>query len=93
MYSCRFYRSFLQLASEVQRKDYLKNVLPKPPVILMSGTQDMVGDTGAYAQAKAGLLIEKGFDVRLEIIDGMRHSILPVSYTHLNVRTVLYRKG
>ena len=52
MYSCRFYRSFLQLASEVQRKDYLKNVLPKPPVLLMSGTQDMVGDKGAYAKKK-----------------------------------------
>lgn len=76
MYSCRFYRSFLQLASEVQRKDYLKNVSPKPPFLLMSGTQDMVGDKGAYAKEKAGLLIENGFDVRLEIFDGMRHSIL-----------------
>ena len=35
----------------------------------MSGTQDMVGDKGAYAKEKAGLLIENGFDVRLEIFE------------------------
>ena len=76
MYSCRFYRSFLQLACEVQDDKYLSDIFPKPPVLLISGTEDMVGDKGEYAKEKASVLKANGFDVRLEILDGMRHSVL-----------------
>lgn len=76
MYSCRFYRSFLQLASEVQDDKYLSDIFPKPPVLLISGTEDMVGDKGEYAKEKASVLKANGFDVRLVILDGMRHSVL-----------------
>lgn len=76
MYSCRFYRSFLQLASEVQDDKYLSDIFPKPPVLLISGTEDMVGDKGKYAKEKAAVLKANGFDVRLEVFDGMRHSVL-----------------
>lgn len=76
MYSCRFYRSFLQLASEVQDDKYLSDIFPKPPVLLISGTEDMVGDKGEYAKEKAAVLKANGFDVRLEVFDGMRHSVL-----------------
>lgn len=76
MYSCRFYRSFLQLANEVQDDKYLSDIFPKPPVLLISGTEDMVGDKGEYAKEKASVLKANGFDVRLVILDGMRHSVL-----------------
>ena len=76
MYSCRFYRSFLQLASEVQDDKYLSDIFPKPPVLLISGTEDMVGDKGEYAKEKASVLKANGFVVRLVILDGMRHSVL-----------------
>lgn len=76
MYSCRFYRSFLQLANEVQDDKYLSDIFPKPPVLLISGTEDMMGDKGEYAKEKASVLKANGFDVRLVILDGMRHSVL-----------------
>ena len=36
----------------------------------------MMGDKGEYAKEKASVLKANGFDVRLVILDGMRHSVL-----------------
>lgn len=76
MYSCRFYKSFITLAKEVQQKHCLSDIKAKPPVLMISGTMDMVGDKGEYAKAKAALLNTIGFDVELQLYDGMRHSVL-----------------
>ena len=76
LYSCRFYKSFLSLADEVQSEEYLSDISLKPPVLLISGTMDMVGDKGGYAAAKADMLKSYGFDVKLKLYDNMRHSVL-----------------
>ena len=76
MYSCRFYKNFLQLADEVQNSKYLSDISTKPPILVISGTDDMVGDRGEYAKVKAAQLKENGFEVSLEVFNGMRHSVL-----------------
>lgn len=76
MYSCRFYRSLIALSKEVQRQDYLSEINVKPPVLMISGTMDTVGDRGEYAKSKAAMLKSIGFDVTLRLFDGMRHSVL-----------------
>lgn len=76
MYSCRFYKSFIMLSEEVQQESYLSDIEIKPPLLLISGTMDMVGDKGEYAKIKTNLLQRNGFDVKLKLYDGMRHSVL-----------------
>lgn len=76
MYSCRFYRSFLRLAAQVQQSDFLGGVTVKPPLLIMSGTMDTVGQLGRYAEQKADELKNCGFEVETHLFDGMRHSIL-----------------
>lgn len=76
MYSCRFYRSLIALSKEVQQQDYLSEINVKPPVLMISGTMDTVGDRGEYAKSKAAMLKSIGFDVTLRLFDGMRHSVL-----------------
>ena len=76
MYSCRFYKSFLRLAAQVQQKNYLSEVEKKPPLLIMSGTMDTVGQFGKYAEEKANELENSGFNVDCHLFDGMRHSIL-----------------
>lgn len=76
MYSCRFYKSFIKLAKEVQQERYLSDIKAKPPVLMISGTMDTVGDKGEYAMVKAAALKASGFDITLRLYDGMRHSVL-----------------
>ena len=76
MYSCRFYKSFITLADEVQRENCLLGIKTKPPVLMISGTMDTVGDKGEYAKSKAAVLKANGFDVTLKLYNGMRHSVL-----------------
>ena len=76
MYSCRFYKSFLRLSAQVQQKNYLSEVAKKPPLLIMSGTMDTVGQFGQYARKKADELEKCGYEVEFHLFDGMRHSIL-----------------
>ncbi len=76
MYSCRFYKSFIMLSEEVQQESYLADAQIKPPMLLISGTMDMVGDKGGYTKIKADQLRSNGFNVKLKLCDGMRHSVL-----------------
>lgn len=76
MYSNRFYKSFLTAAKEVQDSGYPYRLPYKIPLFIACGTEDSVGMYGDYAPALVKNFLEAGFDVRLKLYDGMRHSIL-----------------
>lgn len=76
MYTCGYYKSFLSLAAEVQKEDYLLRAKYKPPVLVLGGGMDTVGKFGYYTIEKINQLKKAGFDAQGKLYDGMRHSIL-----------------
>lgn len=76
MYSCRFYRSFLAAAKQIQDARFPLSLPYKPEIFMGCGNMDSVGRYGEYPPEIAENYRKAGFLVTLKIYDGMRHSVL-----------------
>lgn len=76
MYSCGFYRSFLKAQKTVQGDIMPWDYLYHPKLYIACGKNDSVGEYGEYPPRLAEKYRKSGFEVKLSVYDGMRHSVL-----------------
>ena len=66
----------VRLNAEVNKKRWFEAVDKSLPVLLVSGTDDPVGDYGRGVAAVYSGLTAAGADVRMKLYPGCRHEIL-----------------
>jgi len=76
LYSCGFYKSFINAAAAVQSDDFVDELSQKPPVLIACGGMDSVGGFGKYPPLLATKYANAGFDTRLFVYENARHSVL-----------------
>lgn len=70
------YRDLSSWLLTISRKDWAAKVLPGLPILLISGSEDPVGDYGKGVQQVSDRLIAAGHDVAFKLYQGARHEVL-----------------
>ena len=70
-------------------KDWFDTINKQKPILLVSGSEDPVGDYGAGVTKVYELLKAKGADVRMKLYEGYRHEILNDACGDEAVRDIL----
>ncbi|MFI3167581.1 MAG: alpha/beta fold hydrolase [Bacillota bacterium] len=71
-----FYKSFFSAFKTIYDKKALENIEKDMPILMISGSDDPVGDYTKSVEALCKLYLDCGLDVSLKLIPEMRHEIL-----------------
>ncbi len=70
------YYVLVKLQMLANRQTWFKNVSKQLPILLVSGSEDPVGNYGKGVEAVYKALVKNGKDVQMKLYEGFRHEIL-----------------
>ena len=76
MFSVSAMQDLIRLNSGSNKKSWFRNIDKTKPILLVSGSEDPVGENGAGVQKVHDMLKAEGADVRMKLYQGSRHEIL-----------------
>lgn len=84
------YRDLIQLLKTISAKEWAEGIDSKFPILLISGTEDPVGEYGKGVEKVYKMLVEAGCkDVTMKLYEGYRHEVLNEKDHHKVYRFIL----